>query len=130
MSLPPSGRYSIARIAGVLLVSLVGQGRAIEVGGSDRSTSVPGSEKRWIGAGKRGLPGRGTGALFGLRGATLVRMNLVFLRRVARLDALLTPGMPGVFARVPGAGVAYVRALLRLRAGTTAVLGLADGAAG
>ena len=47
-------------------------------------------------AGNRGLPGSGTNALFGLRGATLVRMTLVLLRKVARRDALLTPGMQGV----------------------------------
>ena len=92
--LPVSGWYSIALSAEV--PDLVGRGRAIEVGGSARSMSAPGMEKRLVVDGKMGLPGRGIGVLLGWRGATLVRMTLLLRHRLARLDALLIPGMPEV----------------------------------
>ena len=64
--------------------------------GASRMVVMLGSKNLLLAVGKRGLPGIWVGA-WALAGATLVRRTLELRRRLACL-ALLTPGIPGVFA--------------------------------
>ena len=88
-----AGMYLMALGAAV---ALVGRGRAMDAGGASRTVVTLGSENLLAAVGKRGLPGSGVGA-WALAGATLVRRTLELRLRLACL-ALLTPGIPGVFA--------------------------------
>ena len=79
---------------------LAGRGKAMDGGGTSRSTVALGRESLVV-WGKIGLPGSGCGARLVLRGATWVLMTRLFLCNVAHLE-LLTPGMPGVVGSGPG----------------------------